>query len=89
MKYILIYLLNLADYATTVSWTGLHGIETEINPLMRMALSEPWLFAVIKLVLFPLLLLYMWKKKHDDTAWMALGMFIVVTLNNIHVVFGT
>lgn len=88
MKYILIYLLNLADYAITVYWTGLHGIEAEINPLMRLALSEPWVFALVKLVLFPLLLLYMWWKKHDDTAWMALGMFIVVMLMNIRVVFG-
>lgn len=88
MKYILIYLLNLADYAITVYWTGLYGIEAEINPLMRHALSEPWVFAVVKLVLFPLLLLYMWKKKHDDTAWMALGMFIVVVLMNFRVIFG-
>lgn len=88
MKYLLIYILNLADYAITVYWTGLHGIETEINPLMRHALSEPWVFAVVKLILFPLLLLYMWKKKHDDTAWMALGMFIVVVLMNFRVVFG-
>jgi hypothetical protein len=88
MKYILIYLLNLADYATTVYWTNLHGIQTETNPLMRMALTEPWLFAIIKLVLFPLLLLYMHRKKHDDTAWMALGMFIVVVLMNLRVIFG-
>ena len=86
MKYILIYLLNLADYATTVYWTSLHGIDTETNPLMRMALNEPWLFALIKLVLFPLLLLYMHRKKHDDTAWMALGMFIVVVLMNIRTI---
>lgn len=88
MKYILIYLLNLADYATTVYWTSLHGIGTETNPLMRMALTEPWLFAVIKLVLFPLLLLYMHRKKHDDTAWMALGMFIVVVLGNLRTIWG-
>ncbi len=83
MKYILIYLLNLADYALTVYWTGLYGIECEINPLMRYALSEPWMFAVVKLILFPLLLLWMWRKKKDDTAWMVLGMFIVVVLVNI------
>lgn len=88
MKYILIYLLNLADYATTVYWTNLHGIQTETNPLMRLALSEPWAFAAIKLVLFPILLFWMWRRKHDDTAWMALGMFIVVVLMNFRVIFG-
>ena len=88
MKYILIYLLNLADYATTVYWTSLHGIETEINPAMRWALSAPGAFFTIKLILFPLLLLYMHRKKHDDTAWMALGMFIVVVLMNFRVIFG-
>lgn len=87
-KYIIIYLLNLFDYALTVYWTGIHGIQAEINPLMQWALATPWAFAVIKLLLFPLLLLWMWKKKHHDTAWMALGMFIVVTLMNIRTVFG-
>lgn len=87
-KYILIAILNLFDWAITVYWTGIHGIEAEINPLMRGALAEPWVFAVVKLVLFPVLLFYMWKKKHEDSAWMALGMFIVVTLLNIRTVFG-
>ena len=87
-KYIIIYLLNLFDYALTVYWTGLHGIEAEINPLMRWALSEPLAFMTIKVVLFPLLLFWMWKKKHEDSAWMALGMFIVVTLMNFRTVFG-
>lgn len=88
MKYIIIGILNLFDYAITVYWTGIHGIEGEINPLMQWALSTPWAFAVIKLILFPLLLLYMWWKKHEDSAWMALGMFIVVTLMNVRTVFG-
>lgn len=88
MKYILIYILNLIDYALTVYWTGIHGIQAEINPLMRWALSTPWAFAVIKLILFPLFLLWMWRKKHDDSAWMALGMFIVVIMLNILTVFG-
>lgn len=87
-KYIIIYLLNLFDYAITVYWTGIHGIEAEINPLMRWALSEPLAFMTIKVVLFPLLLFWMWKKKHEDSAWMALGMFIVVTLMNFRTVFG-
>ena len=87
-KYIIIYLMNLFDYAITVYWTGLHGIEHEINPFMRWALSVPGAFEVIKLILFPLLLLWMWWKKKDETAWMALGMFIVVTLMNIRTVFG-
>lgn len=86
MKYIIIYLLNVVDYATTVYWTGLYGIATETNPLMRMALANPWVFAVIKLILFPIFLYWMWKKKHDDTAWMALGMFIVVVLMNIRTI---
>lgn len=88
MKHIIIAILNFFDYCITVYWTGLHGIQTEINPLMREALADPWLFAVVKLVLFPALLLWMWHKKHDDAAWMALGMFIVVTLMNIRTVFG-
>ena len=87
MLYITIYLLNLADYAMTVYWTDLHGIQTEINPLMRMALVNPWVFALIKLVLFPLLLLWMHRKKHEDSAWMALGMFIVAVLMNIRTIF--
>ena len=88
MKYILIYLLNLADYALTVYWTGLHGLEHEVNPLMRKTLEEPWMFAVIKLVLFPLLLIWMWRKKRNDSAFIVLGMFIVVVLLNIRTVFG-
>ena len=88
MKYIIIAILNLLDYCMTVYWTGLHGIQAEINPIMRGALSTPWVFAVVKLALFPALLFWMWRKKHDDTAWMALGMFIVVTLMNIRTVFG-
>ena len=41
MKYILIAILNLFDYYVTVYWTGIHGIEAEINPIMRGALSTP------------------------------------------------
>lgn len=89
IKYILIGVLNLFDYAVTVYWTGLHGIEAEINPIMQWALSTPGLFTVVKVLLFPAMLYYMWKKKHEDTAWMALGMFIVVVLLNIKVVFGS
>ena len=89
MKYILIYLLNLADYALTAYWTGLYGIECEANPLMRKALEEPWMFAVIKLILFPLLLIWMWRNKRDDSAYITLGMFIVVVLLNIRTVFFT
>ena len=88
MKYILIFVLNMFDYAITVYWTGLHGIGHEINPVMRWVLSVPGAFEVIKLILFPLLLLWMWWKKKDETAWMALGMFIVVSLMNIRTVFG-
>ena len=49
IKYVLIGVLNLFDYAITVYWTGLHGIEAEINPLMQWALSTPGAFVVIKL----------------------------------------
>ena len=87
MKYIFIYLLNLADYALTVYLTGLYGIACEVNPLMRYALSVPWMFAVVKLVLFPLLLLWMWRTKKDDAALVVLGMFIVVVLVNISPIF--
>ena len=52
------------------------------------ALAEPWVFAVIKLVLFPLMLWWMWKQHHDDTAWFALGAFAAVTVLNISTVFG-
>ena len=88
MKYILIYLLNLADYAITVYWTNLHGIQVEINPLMRMALVNPWVFAVIKLWLFPVLLLLMWWKEYEEAALVGLGMFLAVTLNNLLAVCG-
>ena len=84
MKYILIYLLNLADYALTLYLTGLYGIECEINPLMRSALSEPWIFAAVKIVLFPILLLWMRYKKMDDAALVILGMFIVIVLLNAY-----
>ena len=87
-KYIITYLLNLLDYAITVYWTGIHGIEGEINPLMQWALSEPLVFMMIKVPGAALLFFWMWKKKHEDSAWMALGMFIVVTLMNIRTVFG-
>lgn len=87
-KYIIIFFLNLIDYAMTVYWTGLHGLDHEINPIMRAALTQPWVFAVVKLVAFPTLLFWMWRKKKEETAWMALGMFIVVTLLNIRTVFG-
>lgn len=87
MKYLFIYLLNLADYALTVYLTGLYGIACEVNPLMRYALSVPRMFAVVKLILFPLLLLWMWRTKKDDAALVVLGMFIVVTLINIGQVF--
>ena len=89
MKYILIYLLNLADYALTVYWTGLYGIACEVNPLMRYALSVPQMFAVVKLILFPLLLLWMWRTKKDDAALVVLGMFIVVILVNVSPVLST
>ena len=88
MKYLIIYLLNLFDTIVTLYWTHLHGIQTEINPLMRWALTNPIVFVVVKLIAFPLLLLWMWCKKHDDTAWFALGAFAAVTLLNIQTVFG-
>lgn len=88
MKYILIYILNLADYVLTLYLTNLYGIECEINPLMRYALSEPWIFAVVKLLLFPLLLIWMWRKKKDDSAFIILGMFLAVVLINGVQAFG-
>ena len=62
MKYIIIAILNLFDYGVTVYWTNLYGIEAEINPIMRGALSTSWMFAVVKLILFPAMLLWMWHK---------------------------
>lgn len=88
MRYVIIYLLNIADWALTVYWTGLHGIQAEINPIMRFALSCPGAFAVVKLLLFPLLLLWMRHKRHDDSALIALGMFLAVTWLNICTIFG-
>lgn len=88
MQYIIIHLLNLVDYGLTVYWTGLHGIQTEINPVMRLALSAPGAFAVVKLVLFPALLYWMRRRKYDDTAWMVLGMFLAVIWLNICTIFG-
>jgi hypothetical protein len=46
MKYIIIAILNLIDYILTVYWTNLHGIQAEINPIMRGAFSTPWVFAM-------------------------------------------
>lgn len=86
IKYIIIYLLNLIDYFATIYCTNLYGIEMEINPLMRSALSEPWKFAFIKIILFPIFLYWVYKRKHEDTAWMMLGMFIVVVIMNIHTI---
>ena len=54
---------------------------------MRYALSVPKLFAMVKLILFPLLLLWMWRTKKDDAALVVLGMFIVVVLLNLSQVF--
>ena len=88
MKYIVIYILNLMDYALTVYWTNLHGIGAEINPLMRLALRSPWVFALVKLVGGALLLLYMYRKKHEDSAWMALGMFLVTVMMNFRIILG-
>ena len=87
MKYLLIYALNIADYALTIYLTGLYGIACEVNPLIRYALSVPWMFAVVKLILFPLLLFAMWRTKKDDAALVVLGMFIVVVLLNLSQVF--
>lgn len=87
MKYIVIFILNIIDYLTTMYLTSLYGIEVELNPLMRSALSTPIVFAIIKLVLFPILLLWMWKTKKDDAAYIALGMFIVITLLNVSQIF--
>ena len=87
MKYLIIYALNLFDTIVTLYWTSLHGIGAELNPLMRMALAEPWRFAVIKLVLFPAMLYWMWYRRHDDTAWFALGAFAAVTILNISTIF--
>jgi len=89
MKYLLIYVLNLADYALTVYLTGLYGIACEVNPLMRYALSVPQMFAVVKLILFPLLLLWMLRTKKDDAALVVLVMFIVVILVNVSPVLST
>lgn len=88
IKYILIAALNLADYTMTAYWTDLHGIQTEINPIMRLALSTPGAFAVVKLVLFPILLLWMRRKRCNDSAWFTLGAFAAVTVLNCSTVFG-
>ncbi|MBR2047141.1 MAG: hypothetical protein IJ960_00945 [Oscillospiraceae bacterium] len=88
MKYFIIYALNLLDAIITLYWVGIHGIGVEINPLMRMALSNPIVFVAVKLVLFPILLIWMWYKHHDDTAWFALGAFSAVAVLNISTVFG-
>ena len=87
MKYIVIFILNFIDYLTTVYLTNIYGVECEMNPLMREALSEPWFFALIKLILFPLLLYWMWKTKKDDAAYIALGMFLAIVMLNLTQVF--
>ena len=87
MKYIVIYILNLIDYAMTVYWTTLHGISHEVNPIMRSALSTPFVFTIIKVFLVPVFLYWLWKKKRDDTAWMALGAFLAVVWMNLNTIF--
>ena len=86
--YIAILILNLVDYTQTVYWTSRHGIAVETNPLMRWALQEPAVFALVKLLGLALLLFYMWRKKHDDSAWMALGMFLVTVIMNFRIILG-
>lgn len=88
MKYFLIFVLNIADYALTVYLTGLYGIECEVNPLMRFALSMDGAFEFIKLIMVPALILYMWLEKLDNAALVVLGMFIVVVLLNATQAFG-
>lgn len=87
MKYIAIYILNLIDYATTLYWTGLHGISHEVNPIMRWALSTPSVFTLIKVFLFPILLWWMWKKKRNDSALIIIGMFLAVVWMNVNTIF--
>ena len=55
---------------------------------MRYALSEPWVFTLVKVVLFPVFLYWMWKKKHDDTAWVAMGAFLAAVWLNVNTVLG-
>lgn len=86
MKYLIIYILNLIDYGTTLYWINLHGISHEINPVMRTALSMPFVFTLIKVFLFPALLYWMWKKKHHDTAYIALGAFLAVVWMNVNTI---
>ena len=87
MKYIVIYILNLIDYAMTVYWTGLNGIAHEVNPIMRWALSTPSVFTLTKVFLVPVFLYWMWRKKRDDTAWIALGAFLAVVWMNLNTIF--
>lgn len=88
LLYATIFILNIVDYVQTVYWTGIYGLMVETNPAMRWALQEPAVFALVKLVGLALLLLYMWYKKHDDSAWMALGMFIVTVMMNFRIILG-
>ena len=87
MKYIVIYILNLIDYAMTVYWTGLNGIAHEVNPIMRWALSTPGVFTLIKVFLFPILLWWMWKKKRNDSALIIIGRFLAVVWMNVNTIF--
>ena len=82
MRYILIFVLNAADYFLTVHLTSLYGIECEVNPLMRLALELDGAFECIKLLMFHALLFCMWESRKDEAALVILGMFIVVVLIN-------
>lgn len=88
LLYGIVYALNIVDYIQTVYWTSRYGIAVETNPLMRSALQVPCVFPLVKLVGLALLLAYMWRKKHDDSAWMALGMFVVTVIMNFRVILG-
>jgi len=61
MFQLLLLILNILDYILTL--INLGNFE-EGNPLMKMILDNVPLLTIIKLVLVPLLIFYLWKKRN-------------------------
>ncbi len=83
-------LLNIADYFFTVQALSLGA--REINPVMDAIAHTP-LFPVVKLILIPVLLLFVWTARHKLQArkraimlltWVAFVSYFVMTLYHLY-----
>lgn len=70
------WLGNLVDMVSTLY---LHSIGyTEANPVMACLLDTPLVFALAKITLMTLLLLYLWQKREDKHAKVLSGLAAVI-----------